>query len=143
MEAGTEYKANLAVGTGDLASKIKDKKLADLDLGGLRTWAWKTEYKYPDDDFALAPVFNYEYYADMPQDADFKAQYGKINAFFEGEFFHPITDEGPWVVTPFPFVSYLMRQIFKYAGFHISENIILANPDFRDLIICPQFILVV
>lgn len=135
MEAGTEYKANLAVGTGDLASKIKDKKLADLDLGGLRTWEWKAEYKYPEDDFALAPLFNFYHYADTPFDAQFKAHYGKVNAFIAGEFFHPETSDDCWVITPFPYLSYLMRQVFKFAGFHALENAILQDADFRDLIL--------
>jgi len=135
MEAGTEYKANLAVGTGDLASKIKDKKLADLDLGGVRTWEWKAEYKYPDDDFALAPVINTQHYKDEPLDAIFKAHYSKVNAFFNGEFFHPAIDDDPWVITPFPFLSYLNRQIFKFASMNVVENVIISDADFRDLIL--------
>lgn len=135
MEAGDGYKANLVVGNGDLASKITDKKLADLDLGGLRAWEWKAEYKYPVDDFALAPVFNTEYYKDEALNSIFLSHHAKINAFIAGEFYHPDDNDDPWVITPFPFLSYLIRQIFKFAGFRIIENVIISDPDFRDLIL--------
>lgn len=132
-DAGSEYKAHLKVATGDLSSKIKDKKLRDLDLGGTRTWEWKTEYKRPDDDFALAPIFNSKFYTDTPYATDFSGNLFRINAYESGAFYH--ASDQFYAICPFPFLSYLVQQIFATYGFQVVENILATDPDFADLIV--------
>ena len=132
-EASDNYKANLMVGSGDLASKIKDKKLKDLDLGGVRTWVWKTEYKYPDDDFALFPVHNTIFLQDNIYGDSYIANNYRLNAYADGAFYQD--PEEIFAISPYPFLAYIIRRIMGQYGFQIKTNVLESNKDFRDLVI--------
>jgi len=132
-DAGTEYKAYLKVATGDLTSQIKDLKLKDVDLGGERTWEWKSEYKHPDDDFCLAPMWNTTFFKDAEWETLFASSGYKINAYASGAYLHNTGEV--FAICPFPFLSYVLRQIFSTYGFRITENVLLTDPDFRDLVL--------
>lgn len=133
-ESGDSYKVNLMVGSGDLANKVKDKKLKNLDLGGVRNWQWKAEYKHPDDDFALAPIFNSKFYTDTPFSVFFSNLHYRVNAY-EHESFNIATGTVVFAITPFPYLSYIIKQIFSFAGMQIIENVLVTDPDFRDLVV--------
>lgn len=131
-EAGTDYKAHLKAEMGDLASKIKDLFLKEVDLGGERTWEWKDEYKHPQDDFCLAPMWNTSFFKDTEWETLFADAGYKINAYAAGAYLHD--EDEVFAICPFPFLSYVMRQIFATYGFRIAENVLLTDPDFRDLV---------
>ncbi|MFA6128205.1 MAG: hypothetical protein WC699_12960 [Bacteroidales bacterium] len=132
-EASDSYKANLMVGSGDMASRIKDLKLKDLDLGGVRTWEWKTEYKYPDDDFALFPVKNTKLMEEDLEAAGWITNKYRLNSFEDGAFYQD--PGGIFAVAPYPFLAYMIRRIMAIYGFQIKANIFESNKDFRDLVI--------
>lgn len=132
-EASETYKASLYVRSGDFASKINGKKLKDLDLGGSRTWEWKPEYKAPEDDFTLAPIYNSLFYSETYQAELFHTYFYRVNAFESGGFYQ-MPGNTPYVISPFPFIHYLINQVFKFAGFNVIENVLLSDPDFRDLV---------
>ncbi|MFH0760705.1 MAG: hypothetical protein V2A67_04310 [Bacteroidota bacterium] len=132
-EAGVEYKAHLKVEMGDLASKIKNLYLKNVFLGGERTWEWKAEYKHPQDDFCLAPMWNTTFFKDTEWETLFASAGHKINAYAAGAFLHNAGEV--YAIVPFPFLSYVVRQIFATYGFRIAENVLLTDPDFRDLVL--------
>jgi hypothetical protein len=125
------------VGSGDLASKIIDKKLKDLDLGGVRTWEWKTEYKWPADDFALFPVHNESFLNDTPDGTAYATNKFRLNSFGGGVFYHNVG--AVYAISPFPFLVYIVRRIMSQYGFQIKSNVLESNQDFRDLVIYHNF----
>jgi len=132
-EASDTYKANMMVGSGNLASRIKGKKLKDLDLGGTRTWEWKPEYKYPDDDFALFPIHNEIFMQDHYDDAAYILDGYWLNVYSAGEFYHE--PDAVFAICPFPYLIYIIRRIMSQYGFQIQANVLESNKDFRDLVL--------
>lgn len=132
-EADQSYRAYLTVGSGDFASKVKDKKLQDLSLGGERTWAFKPEFKYPDDDFTIFPVFNPTFMVDTYKEGSFESGLFRINAYENGAFYN--NQLHAFAVTPFPFLGYVIKELFTELGFQIVENCIELDPDLRDLVL--------
>jgi len=118
------FDAYLGAGLFEFSELVKGKTLQDLDLGGERTWVKKAEWKYPTDDFAIFPVNNEAWYGynedGSPANADYIANCGgNQNHFVNGELH---TADSYFVVTPFPFVGYILKQIFKFANFNITIN---------------------
>lgn len=135
-EVEDEYRAYLQVSNGDLNSRLKDLKLKDLDLGGTRTWEWKTEYNRRTDDFALFPVYNPEF-GKYTTDPAFANNKYRLNSFESGAFYH--VDETHYVICPFPFLTYIIQQIFKHLELQVIENILASDPDFQDLVLYTNF----
>ncbi len=132
IEAADHYRANLEISNGDLSSKIKNKKLKDLDLGGTRNWVWQTEYKYGTDDFALFPIYNDEF-SEFTPDPAYGLNHYRLNSFENGSFYHEPGKH--YVVCPFAFINYLIKQIFTQYGFQIIENVFETDADLSDLVL--------
>ncbi|MCK5822031.1 MAG: hypothetical protein KAH17_09090 [Bacteroidales bacterium] len=135
-ESGLNFECYLLVGSGAFADKIKNKKLADLNLGGERTWSWKAEYSAPDDDFTIFPIHNPDMFLETLYEDSFANNDFRINAFEDDQFY-----QGPnfFAVCPFTFLTYIIHRIMADHGFEITENILKTNKDFRDLVLYSNF----
>ena len=131
--AGNNYECYLVVGTGNLASKITNKKLADLELGGSRTWSFLPEYVYPESDFAIFPIDNVSFMLESAQEVAFSNSKFRINAYEGGQFFQD--SFYCFAITPFPFLGYVVKKVFSEHGFQIVENRIETDSDLKDLVI--------
>ena len=114
------YSLYLQVGTGDFAGKTDGKKLTDINFGGARNWTFKPEFTYPDDDFALFPVYNPNFMDDLEVKPQFILNGYRINAYGVGAYYNEPGTVG--AVTPFPFLGYVLERLFNQFGFVIKEN---------------------
>ena len=129
-EAKDTYRAYLAVGTGDFASKIKDLKLKDVNFGGERTWENKTQFTQ-DDDFTLFPVYNPNFMDGLP--------YNWPNQLYSLNHINPATglfyDSGGVAICPFPFISFILHSIIMHCGFQVDENVFYSDPELQKLVL--------
>ena len=131
---GEFYDCYLGAGLYEFSTLIKDKTLKDLDLGGERTWVTKSSWDYPAEDFTIFPVLNPMFYGldengDWAQQAFIDDNLGYQNFFNFNTGNNLITTENATaVITPFPFVAYLLKQIFKFAQYKIKVNEFEENP---------------
>ena len=127
------YSAFLQMGTGDFAGKIEGKKLSDVDFGGERTWEFKPEYTFPEDDFALFPIYN-ENFMDNTQFKDaWKTNRYRLNSHEAGTWFTGVNSV--MAISPFPYLGYVVNRIFNHFGFVLRENILATDPDLKQLVI--------
>jgi hypothetical protein len=127
------YGLYLQVGTGDFAGKTEGKKLMDVDFGGVREWFFKPEFTFPDDDFALFPVYNPKFMDDTQFKDQFIANGYRISAYGNGAYY---TEPGMVsAVTPFPFLAYVLERIFNHFGFVVKENIFATDAELRKLVV--------
>lgn len=127
------YSVFLQVATGSFAGKITGKKLSDLDLGGVREWAFKPEYVYPTDDFALFPIYNTDFLKGTEFDANFIVHQYRLNSWESGDWYQA---EGLiYAISPFPFLSYVIQRVFESFNIQLEENILATDPDFKCLCI--------
>ncbi len=127
------YSAFLQVATGDFAGKIVGKKLIDVDFGGSRTWAYKPEYTFPEDDFALFPIYNSEFMKGTQFEAGWATNKCRLNSYEEGLWYD--VENSIMAISPFPYLAYVVNRIFNYFGFPIDENILATDPDLKQLVI--------
>lgn len=134
-EADTEYRANLVSGSGNLASQISGKKLKDLTYGGVRSWVNKAEFT-EDDDYAVFPVYNPDFLSGL-SGYNWAANDYRLNSY------DPSTeqwdDTGTFAISPFPFLSYVLKRIFNSHGFAIKEDIVSADPELRKLVLYTNY----
>lgn len=127
------YSAFLQVGTGDFAGKISGKKLSDVDFGGERTWEFKPEYTFPEDDFALFPIYN-KNFMDGTQFKDaWKTNLYRMNSYEDGNWFN--SADSVMAISPFPYLGYVVNRVFNHFGFVLKENILTTDPDLKQLVI--------
>ena len=132
-QAGKQYECFLRIGSGDFAGKVGDKKLSDLTLGGARNWVWKPEYSYPEDDFTIFPIYNPNFMLETVKETSFQSDKFRINAYENGAF---VTDPAICqAITPFPFLCFVIKQVFAEHGFQLIENCFETDSDLRDLVI--------
>jgi hypothetical protein len=127
------YSAFLQVATGDFAGKIAGKKLIDVDFGGSRTWAFKPEFTFPEDDFALFPIYNPEFMKDTQYEAGFASNKFRLNSHEVGLWYD--VENSIMAISPFPYLAYVVNRVFNYFGFPIDENILASDPDLKQLVI--------
>ena len=127
------YSVFLQVATGDFAGKIAGKKLAEVDFGGSRTWAFKTGYIFPEDDFALFPIYNPGFMKGTQYEAAWAANHYRLNSHESGTWFD--TENSVMAISPFPFLAYVVNRIFNFFGFPVDENILVTDPDLKQLVI--------
>jgi hypothetical protein len=127
------YSVFLQVATGDFAGKIAGKKLTEVDFGGSRTWAFKTGYIFPEDDFALFPIYNPGFMKGTQYEAAWAANHYRLNSHESGTWFD--TENSVMAISPFPFLAYVVNRIFNFFGFPVDENILVTDPDLKQLVI--------
>lgn len=130
-----KYEAYLGAGLYEFGKLVEGKLLSDIDLGGVRTWTMKSSWDYPTDDFAIFPVFNPGFYGRNEDETDWKyPEYisenlgGYQNCFNTATGVLKVHENFRAVVTPFPFVAYLLKRIFAYANYSIIVNEFEENP---------------
>ena len=129
-----KYEAYLGAGLYEFGKLVEGKLLSDIDLGGERTWQTKSNWQYPADDFCLFPVLNTGFYGDDeniqgPLADQFMSQnYGYQNYYEMGTGVLQTTQNATSVISPFPFIGYLLKQIFKHVNYSITENEFDENP---------------
>lgn len=128
-EARDYYRAFLAVGTGDFASKIKGKYLKDVSYGGERTWSNKSEFTQADD-FTLFPIYNPNFLDDLPY--NWSSALYKLNYYTSGSFYDT---GGTFAICPFPFLSFVINSIFNQFGFTVTENVFATDPELKKLVL--------
>lgn len=124
---GDFYDCEIGQGAYEFSAMIKDKTLKDLDLGGERTFVKQSHYNYPDEDFTLFPVGNFEFWKDEEIKKRWISEVSASQNFFADDNLpYTLSLTGflftPFVITPFPFVGYLLKQIFKFAKMNITRN---------------------
>lgn len=140
----TERTVEITIGVskGDFYSRVKDKSLRDLTLGGERHHAGLYDTtvgsiahvagtQYPTYDFAIFPVYN-EIFSD-PMD-----EFDGIGEELYQNSWHLSPGGGHYVgsfATPFPYLVYVMKQIFEEEGFDVTENILYDDQELRKLCI--------
>ena len=127
------YSAFLQVGTGDLAGKIEGKKLSDVDFGGERTWEFKPEFTYPEDDFALFPIYNENFMDETQYKDGWKTNLYRLNSYELANWYNEANSV--MALSPFPFLGYVVKRIFNHFGFIITENVLVTDPDLKQLVI--------
>ncbi|TRZ72928.1 MAG: hypothetical protein D4R97_05435, partial [Bacteroidetes bacterium] len=127
------YSAFLQVGTGDFAGKTEGKKLSDVDFGGERTWEFKPEFTFPEDDFALFPIYNENFMDDTQYKDGWKANLYRLNSHELGTWFTGVNSI--MAISPFPYLGYVVNRIFNHFRFVLKENILTTDPDLKQLVI--------
>ncbi|MCX6224258.1 MAG: hypothetical protein NTV01_05830 [Bacteroidia bacterium] len=127
------YSVFLQVATGDFAGKISGKKLTDVDFGGLRTWEFKPEYTYPQDDFALFPIYNPDFMNGTQYEAAWAANKCRLNSYEAGEWYNQVNSV--MAISPYPYLAYVVNRVFNHFGFPVDENILSTDPDLKQLVI--------
>jgi len=127
------FSAFLQVGTGDFAGKTDGKKLSDVDFGGERTWEFKPEFTFPDDDFALFPIYNENFMDDTQYKDGWKTNKYRLNSHELGTWFTGVNSI--MALSPFPFLGYVVNRIFNHFGFVLKENVLTTDPDLKQLVI--------
>lgn len=124
---GDVYDCDIGQGSFEFSEMIKGKTLKDLDLGGERTFVKQSHYNYPGEDFTLFSVSNMEFWKDETIKERWHDTVGASQNFFADDNL-PYTFSAvgflftPFVITPFPFVGYLLKQIFRFAKMTITRN---------------------
>ncbi|MFA5816668.1 MAG: hypothetical protein WC865_13730 [Bacteroidales bacterium] len=127
------YSAFLQLGTGDFAGKTDGKKLSDVDFGGQRTWEFKPEFTYPEDDFALFPIYNENFMDDTQFKDGWKTNQYRLNSHELGTWFTGVNSV--MAISPFPYLGYVVNRIFNHFGFVLKENILNTDSDLKQLVI--------
>lgn len=111
------YNLSFHTDAGDLAGKIKGKKLADLDLGtGLLDISTGTLSEiYPERKYTLFPIKNLDFYGDKNID------YAGYMNYYKNDFVQN-TDAGGRpqntnCLVPFPFLLYILNRIAQQLGY--------------------------
>lgn len=121
-----KYECFFGLGKGDFWKQVENKSLRDLELGGERTYtsldssnpgsyASVIGTQYPTHDFAVFPVYNENIAVNIPH----------LSCNWQNDV-RQLNPGAPYVVytiaTPFPYVAYVLEQIFSEHGYLIKEN---------------------
>ena len=129
----TAFTAFLKIGTGDLAGKIEGKKLSDVDWGGQRPWTFKPEFTFPEDDFALFPIYNPNFMDGTGYEGTWQGNKFRLNSYENGDWFN--NPGSTMAISPFPFLAYAVKRVFNHFGFVLKENVLATDPDLKKLVI--------
>lgn len=117
------------IGLGGFYEAIKNLTLQDLTLGGERTIeapATDLDLQYPDSDYALFPVKNENFQDDTSAETDYKTYVIYQN--------YPIgIHQFKEIITPFPYVGYVLQQIFEENGYTVIYNIFRTHTELKKL----------
>jgi hypothetical protein len=134
------YSCYIKTGLGEFFSIMKDTSMQDIDYDGQRLIgnddteiaAYYDDVingSYPDYDFAVFPVKNMAFFDGSTREAVYRANIQYINYYRSG-FISP--DK---MISPFPYVPYVIKQIFETNGFTIENNLFETDPDLKQLVI--------
>lgn len=132
-ETGLDYRCHLTIGSGDFASRIGDKSLRGLDLGGERHFQLKPEYTFPEDDFALFPVYNPAFMDGTRFESSWAGNKWRLNSYENGSFY--TSELATFGISPFPYLGYVLRSIFEQHGFMVTENVFTSDPELKSLVL--------
>jgi len=132
-ETGKDYRCHLTIGSGDFASRIGDKSLRGLDLGGERHFQLKPEYTFPEDDFALFPVYNPAFMDGTRFESSWSGNKWRLNSYENGSFY--TSDLATFGISPYSYLGYVLRSIFEQHGFMVNENVFTSDPELKSLVL--------
>ncbi len=132
-ETNRDYRCHMTIGSGDFASRIGEKSLRDLHLGGERQFLLKTEYVFPEDDFALFPIYNPSFMDGTRFESSWSGNKWRLNSFENGSFY--TSDLATFGISPYPYLAYVLRCIFEEHGFTVTENAFTSDPELKSLVI--------
>jgi len=113
---------------GDVATAIKDKKLADYDLGTAAV-NFQPELTYPDVNYTFFPVKNADFYGDANPD-----YLGYVNYYDQGAF-GTNTSANNHTLVPYPFLLYILNRLFQQLGYYGITGSWTQQTDIRSLVI--------
>lgn len=140
---GDNYESYLKIGLGGFNSVVKDKTLKDVDYGGNihigATYQDAMDYidasvdnSYPDYNFVCFPVYNPEFHD--PDYNDYLTHYH--NYWDEDHFYLYLTGPpGKSIITPFPYLCFVLDSLFKTYGYFIESSILHTDPELRTLVL--------
>lgn len=150
------FKAFIKIGDGDFYGLIKEKYMTELELGGDRNigadYDEAAEYytdtvtgTYQDYDFVLFPVMNTIFYNDSSFETEW-ADYKIVNYWNARNY--PIYDPAykpqyEDTYMPFPYLIYVLKQIFAEHGYEPDENIFESDSELSTLTIYNTYAAVV
>lgn len=132
-ETDTRYQAFLSIGSGDFATKIAGIKLNEVDFGGDRPWVNKVEFTRADD-FTLFPIYNPLFLTGL-SGYNWPVNGFKLNHYTAGLF----VVTGTFAISPYPFISYMVNQIFEQFGFSVEENILATDDELKKAVLYSAF----
>jgi len=126
-------RANFTVSEGYFYSTIKDLKLADLDLGGIRLFIdnpWESYFDktYPETDFILFPLYMPRFYGEINSNAkSIKLNHDLLNNGFVGKINYWDGNEETYnlpgnTFVLFPFLNYVLDRLFEHINIAVTKN---------------------
>lgn len=132
------FQLQFSVNESSFKSLVSNKYLQDLELGGERTIDISASFwskKYPEVDWALFPVYNYEFANDSPNETLYKDNIKYQN--YPSELWAHLIGNNLVVerITPFPYLIYVLESIFDQFGYLIEFNAMKLDADLTALTI--------
>jgi len=152
------YECTLGTGKGEFNFIIKDKFLSVLDFGGERVLAADvndvgdaytdtTTKAFPESDFVAFPVQNSALFVDTNVNLEnvYRNYFYINNYWIDNEFPEILTSGSGDVVglnifIPMVYNSYILQQIFNYAGYLQNENVFTIDQELNRLVFWNVFV---
>jgi len=131
--SGLAYSAFLQIAIGDFAGKIEGKKLSFVDFGGPREWNFKPEFTFPEDDFALFPIYNKNFMDNSEYQVTWTGNNCRLNSYENGNWYSNFNTT--MAISPYPFLAYVVKRVFNHFGFVLKDNVLATDPDLKKLVI--------
>ncbi|MBL7105808.1 MAG: hypothetical protein ISS18_15900 [Bacteroidales bacterium] len=140
------YTTNVKVTSGSFINRLKDMSLKNLDLGGNRTigsapfipinhYNNTLTKEYPDSDYVYFPIYNLNFYDNTDVENDYKNNIQFINFYYNNTFQPGSPDSTGGTFCAFPYLAYILDQIFKAGNVNINKNPFFSNTELRRLVI--------
>lgn len=111
-----EFQINFKSDSGDVQEKIKNVKLADIDLGSDALNYGVVNNYYPIVKYAMFPVKNPDFYGD--NNPDFA---GYMN-YYDGNLINNTGGDNKNCLVPFPYLLYILDKVGEYIGYTFSGD---------------------
>lgn len=130
------YNLSFHTDAGDIQTRIQDRKLTDLDLGTAPRDLNVTD-TYPTANHIYFTVKNPAFYENdnNPDYVGYVNLYDQAN----GRLYNSVDDGSNYAITPFPFLLYIMDQVFRSLGYYGIEGDWTQEPEMQKVVICSNF----
>jgi len=122
------------MGLGSFNERTKNMMLQDLSLGGeqnIPAVIPTLDLQYPDSAYAMFPVHNENFADDTGYEIDYKDNV--IFQNYPSGIYQNISPAFFEILTPFPYVGYVLEQIFKENGYTVEKNRFKTHADLKKI----------
>jgi hypothetical protein len=129
------YQCTVAHNIGVLAQRAGTDSLRDIDFG-TDIFRNKPQYTYPTDNYALFPVHNFLFF---PEGSNFQEDYvlnSQLQNYWDvaQQRFRDYADSIEYLITPFPFLCFVLKKLLEYYGFQLVENWMEQDNDMKNIV---------